>query len=238
MFLTALAASAIITVQAESNLTSGITSVLNNTVVESCESADVEYFDLLKNQIADARQYVQESEIKKNTPFYGYLNVSDERKTVVNTAILLENKIPYQWGAKTADTGWTKSFEDGNGLDCSGFVEWAYKTALDIDPGEGTSNISSFITEISENELQPGDIGLKFNGGSYYIDATGAVIANPDMNGDGLQEEGVTLVANHVGIYVGKDEEGNELWCHCNATDNTVSINNFSGFTYFGTILE
>lgn len=55
------------------------------------------------------------------------------------------------------------------GIDCSGFVQWAIWTATNNKPfSGGTSTISSSIggifEEISESELQPGDIGLKHKG--------------------------------------------------------------------------
>lgn len=157
----------------------------------------------------------------------GYLDAMPEgtslnRKQVVKTALSLTGAIYYQWGGKAANPGWNDSWwqpiGDGyKGLDCSGFVQWSFWTAWNGDlayqSASGTAGISAAFVHISHNELKPGDVGLKFYGGS-----------------NGTQ-------TNHVGIYVGKDASGKDLWVHCTGgKTKTVVVNDYSGFTVYARI--
>ena len=101
------------------------------------------------------------------------LSVEDEnRVALIKTASTLLGRIPYQWGGKSRkvgydDTWWTFD-ESGEqkGLDCSGFVQWTYRTAGFTDYGSlvSTGSILSNCETISESELMPGDIGVLNNG--------------------------------------------------------------------------
>lgn len=145
-------------------------------------------------------------------------SVSKNRLQFIKTALGLTGAIYYQMNGKPTNPGWNddwwKPVADGYmGLDCSGFVDWAAWTAWDYrELSGGTSGISSNCHVISESDLKPGDLGLKFLGGSN------------------LKEK----IYNHVGIYIGKDSEGNNLWVHCAGDEiDTVVINNYSGFKIF-----
>lgn len=100
---------------------------------------------------------------------------SDERQKLVNTALSLEGKIPYVWGGKASAPGWNKSWDNRQtGMDCSGFVQWAYWTALNKKDGlSTTAQITDAGKSIDADELKPGDVGLLFAGGSHYEDASG-----------------------------------------------------------------
>ncbi len=100
-----------------------------------------------------------------------YNELSDIRKAIVLTA---SSKVgsKYHFGGKPTgpgDTGFPTS-----GLDCSGFVQWVLWTATDVNPyeggGLGTSSLYSLIgknfIQIREEDLQPGDIGLRIAKGS------------------------------------------------------------------------
>ena len=50
--------------------------------------------------------------------------------------------------------------------------------------------------------------------------------------GVSLKDFTVTTSASHVGIYVGKDENGSDIWCHCSGSAQTVVVDNFK-FKYF-----
>ena len=103
-------------------------------------------------------------------------DLSDERKELLLTALSLEGQISYTWGGKATTTGWNARWSTGTGLDCSGFVQWAYWTALGIRNGLGsTLQISGSFTEIKEEELKPGDLGLLYQGGSGYAAEDGTV---------------------------------------------------------------
>lgn len=174
--------------------------------------------------------------------FYGFHDLSQSRKNLVLTAMSLEGKITYEWGAKAKNAGWNTRWDTkGNGLDCSGFIEWVYWTVTG-SPNEqlrSTLMITYSQEEITHNELQPGDLGTKLDGGTYYLDYQGnkyyskgkALKANEKA---GYTEEDITTVYNHVGIYVGKDIYGNDLWCHCAGGEiRTVTIGTFEEFTHY-----
>lgn len=46
-----------------------------------------------------------------------------------------------------------------------------------------------------------------------------------------------TILINHTGIYMGKDKDGNDLWCHCTSSgDMAVVINNYAKFTKYARV--
>lgn len=128
-------------------------------------------------------------------------NLTYERKDLISTAVSLVGKVPYEWGGKPQtpgyDTSWWTLGENGKqkGLDCSGFVEWAFLSKstkfVFFEKLSSTSNILVNTKTITRAELQPGDLGLINNGQSI----------------------------NHVGIYL-----GNNLWVHCSSSEKTVVI--------------
>ncbi len=128
----------------------------------------------------------------------------DKRKIVTAAASALGQN--YNWGGHPSGPGY-----DGypaTGLDCAGFVQWALWTAYGTNPGYlTTSSISDLIgtkfEEISEEELQPGDIGLKFRG------------SRVDEN-------------NHTGIYA-----GNGNWIHAAGAESGVVNSKYKGFTIY-----
>lgn len=120
----------------------------------------------------------------------GLSESSKERMLVVKTALSLLGKVPYEWGGKPAKAGYDQSWWTFNGnsgqqkgLDCSGFVQWVFMTAgysRDFTDGLiSTSRIrqNPYLQEITEDELQPGDIGLKNNTDSD-INHTGIYLGN------------------------------------------------------------
>lgn len=57
---------------------------------------------------------------------------------------------------------------------------------------------------------------------------------------DLLTNKDISLVSNHVGIYVGLDENGRQIWVHCagSSMGNTVVIGEYPNFKYFFKIME
>ena len=106
------------------------------------------------------------------------------RKSLISVAQALIGKVPYEWGGKSEksgyDTTWWTLKDNGQqkGLDCSGFVQWAFRTAGFEGWQElvSTKKILGVTKTISSTEIQPGDLGLLNNGQSL----------------------------NHVGIYAGE----------------------------------
>lgn len=131
------------------------------------------------------------------------------RRSVIDTAVSLLGQVPYQWGGKCEKAGYDRSWwtfdENGEqkGLDCSGYVQWVFRTAgYDTDIWKNllsTASILNYAQTISQDELQPGDLGILNYGDEV----------------------------NHVGIYL-----GDGYYIHCNAGVNNVSISkpNFSIF--------
>lgn len=132
-----------------------------------------------------------------------YKNLSEERKNIVLTAASYKGKIPYVWGGDANSSG---NFPDG-GLDCSHFVDFIFwKVTGDNLGNSNTVYIWDYKSyKISENELLPGDVGF-------------------EINYDTNRNKG-----NHIGIYVGKDDNGNKVWIHeAGKPFNNVVINNRS----------
>lgn len=152
----------------------------------------------------------------------GGLNTTDARKKLIETALSLVGKVSYFWGGKSP-AGWNDdwgkpkkvtgsgSVTSGTirpyGLDCSGFTDWVYKTALGQSIGTGSANQWSKSTEISASELLPGDLGFK---------------AKPSDPG-----------TNHVLMYVGLTSDGKRQWVHCSSSKGGVVLNTPSYVKYY-----
>lgn len=145
--------------------------------------------------------------------FVNQQNCNATRKHILTTALSLVGKVPYFWGGKSA-AGWNDEWNTSKlvtasgsstsgtirpyGLDCSGFTDWVYKTALGVSLYEGTWNQWDNTYAITESELLPGDLGF-------------------------MAEPG-TVPVNHVLIYAGKGENGEQMWVHC-ASGTGVVLN-------------
>lgn len=151
-----------------------------------------------------------------------YGNLDATRTAICSDAMSFVGQIPYYWGGKSiakeyAENGFnatvTPDYKGRNkkGLDCSGFVQWIIWRVTDVKIGASTSTITEGMQPISATELQPGDLGLMAVPGS---------------------------ASNHVGIFVGYNEQGQALWCHENSTAGNVSVNNTTCFRYYYQILD
>lgn len=107
--------------------------------------------------------------------------ISEERKTLIRYALSSVGRVPYYWGGKPASSGY-----DGNhfgslitpdrkgrsmrGLDCSGWINWVYWSALGKRlPYQGTGGLSSCGTAVNREDLQPGDIILKTGSEAHVV---------------------------------------------------------------------
>lgn len=138
-------------------------------------------------------------------------NCNETRKHILSTALSLVGKVPYFWGGKS-DAGWndewntpkvvtaTGSSATGTilpyGLDCSGFTDWVFKTAMGVSIKAGSWNQWDNSYAITEAELLPGDLGF---------------MAVPG-----------TVPVNHVLIYAGENEDGAHMWVHCTSGSGVV----------------
>ena len=142
------------------------------------------------------------------------------RKAVVENALSLVGRVSYFWGGKSGP-GWndawgtptlvtapgssTSGTYQPYGMDCTGFVHWAFWTALGTDSLRPAASDSLWYGSVAirEDELLPGDI--------VYLHPPSGV--------------------NHAGIYVG-ERDGKHLYVHC-AFSGGVVLNSYSGFQYF-----
>ena len=135
--------------------------------------------------------------------FVNRQNCNATRKHILSTALSLVGKVPYFWGGKSA-AGWNDEWNTPKlvtsagssstgtirpfGLDCSGFTDWTYKTAVGVSLHAGTYGQWDNSYAIDESELLPGDLGFLMNdGGSGW---------------------------NHVLIFAGYGEDGSRKWVH------------------------
>ena len=146
-------------------------------------------------------------------------DLSMERRMVVTYALALVDKVDYFWGGKSLVLGWddrwgepaevtaegsdTIGTEQPYGLDCSGFVDWAFYNAsvgsYIIGQGGGAAAQHASCTDIAWDEVQPGDL-------LFY-----------------LEDE-------HVGIAAGRDWLGLLLVVHCASGTNGVTISHQTSF--------
>ena len=142
------------------------------------------------------------------------LTCSETRKELMRVALSLVGRVPYFWGGKSPP-GWNEAWNTPRlvtsagssstgtlrpyGLDCSGYTDWVYKTALGVTLYEGSRTQWDNSYAITEAELLPGDLGF---------------MAVPG-----------TVPVNHVLLYAGKDASGNALWAHCSSGYGGVAMN-------------
>lgn len=117
-----------------------------------------EFFEDISLGIIESISY---QDMLNDTP--GYNSLNENRQKLISTAYLMVG-MPYEWGGKPAGPGLTGV--PSSGLDCSGFVKWVYWTALGEEPAflstwSITESDETKLVEISYEELQPGDIGLR-----------------------------------------------------------------------------
>lgn len=156
-----------------------------------------------------------------------YGDISSARQALIDTALGQVGAIRYYWGGKPVNAGMPLTVSlngagtaaagascvaDGKGravagLDCSGFVGWAYWTAFGVKPGMGTGTFTDSLglDQIGFGELEPGDIGLQAVPGA---------------------------AANHIGIFLGLDGNGKALWVHCSGSGGVV-VNNTNCFRLY-----
>lgn len=154
-------------------------------------------------------------------------DVSEERVSIVAAACSLVGKVGYFWGGKSYAIGWDSLWGNpmtvtaggskstgksrGYGLDCSGFVCWAYYNGLGgTDGGIGNHTTTQWNASemVDSKDAKPGDL--------VFYDSPAA--------GD----------QNHVGLVIGKNTDGSLLVAHCSSSRNGVVVGEAwsSGFKY------
>ena len=146
-------------------------------------------------------------------------DLSVERRMVVAYALALVDKVDYFWGGKSLVLGWddrwgeltevtaegsaTTGTEQPYGLDCSGFVDWAFYNASGgeyvIGQGGGAAAQHANCVDIEWDEVLPGDL-------LFYSED------------------------EHIGIAAGRDWLGRLLVVHCASGTGGVAISHRTGF--------
>ncbi len=157
--------------------------------------------------------------------------VTIECISVVDAAESLVGKVHYFWGGKSLAIGWDDRFGTNTevtslgssstgtirpfGLDCSGFVTWVFVNAglpadsVEATIGHGTTAQWNTSTSVSASSVMAGDL---------------AFLATPG-----------TRKINHIGIVIGKNDEGQIMVIHCSSEANNVTISTAEsvGFQYY-----
>lgn len=144
--------------------------------------------------------------------------LTPEQRTVVEAAASLKGRVHYFWGGKSRtigpDSRWGELMlveSEGSsmsgtvrpfGLDCSGFVTWAFIQINDGRNhyemiGDGTRNQWKKSTPIEWSELRPGDLVFQ----NEYPEAS----------------------SNHVGVCIGF-YKGKPVFAHCSAAADNVIV--------------
>lgn len=152
-------------------------------------------------------------------------DLDQARKEAVETALSLVGKVGYFWGGKSLVIGWDSrwgtlrevtaagSSTTGTyrpyGLDCSGMMDWIFYNITD----------GAYI--------------LGRGGGATAQHSYCTPVSQADAQPGDLA---FYLDDSHVGIVVGRREDGKLLICHCSSGQNNVVVTEFaaSGFTALG----
>lgn len=143
--------------------------------------------------------------------FVNRQNCNATRKHILTTALSLVGKVPYFWGGKSGP-GWNDEWNTPKlvtaagsttsgtirpyGLDCSGFTDWTYKTAVGVNLYGGTWNQWEETAAVSASELLPGDLGFL-----------------RESDGQGW---------SHVLIFAGYGEDGRRMWVHSSGGEGVI----------------
>lgn len=154
--------------------------------------------------------------------FLATLQCSPARKALMQAALSLVGKVPYFWGGKSPP-GWNEDWNTPRlvtsagssstgtirpyGMDCTGYTDWVYQTALGFSLYQGSWLQWDNTYAITEAELLPGDLGF---------------MAVPG-----------TVPINHTLLYAGKDADGKQLWVHCSSGAGGVALNSPTYVTQF-----
>lgn len=162
----------------------------------------------------------------KEFPYREAIQYPEARRRIVASALSAIGRVPYFWGGKYAPNGsypeWgepSKVYSKGNnttgmvlpyGLDCSGFVQWAFYDALGEDAGIGIG--------ISTMSQWDASYGIRFE------DAVPGDLLFRSEPGNGT---------NHVGIVVGRNQHEEVFVIHCTSSVSGVCISKAkdAGFT-------
>ncbi len=109
-------------------------------------------------------------------------DISEARKAVIKFALSSVGKIPYYWGGKAGAASYEKNGFGRvveadykgrvlRGLDCSGWVQWVYWSAIGnrLNGSNSTATLIGEGEKIRRSELQPGDIIVRVGADSHVV---------------------------------------------------------------------
>ena len=110
-------------------------------------------------------------------------DLSEERKALIHFALSSVGKVPYFYGGKAGVKGLegnhfgatisSSDYKGRNrkGLDCSGFVQWAYWSSVDrsLDFASSTQELIGKGQKIKRSELKAGDLIIQPSGESHVV---------------------------------------------------------------------
>ncbi|OON86011.1 hypothetical protein BXO88_09235 [Oribacterium sp. C9] len=109
-------------------------------------------------------------------------DISSKRKSVIRFALESVGKIPYYYGGKAGSRGYEKNHFGSivssdyrgrvlRGLDCSGWIQWVYWSAIgdDLNGSASTSSLVGEGEKIKRADLQPGDIIIREGSDSHVV---------------------------------------------------------------------
>lgn len=190
-------------------------------------AVSVDSFDMDSGIAVGGTLSAEEQAVIQEAIVLRYGDISSARQALIVTALGQVGAVRYYWRGKPVNAGMPLTLSlngageaalgasctvDGKGravagLDCFGFVGWAYWTAFGVMPGMSTGIFTGSLglEQIGFGELQPGDIGLQAVPGA---------------------------VSNHIGIFLGLDGNGKALWMHCSGSSGVV-VNNTNCFRLY-----
>lgn len=146
-------------------------------------------------------------------------SLSPERRTVVQNALSLVGKVNYFWGGKSTAIGWDSRWGTLQQVTAAGSPTTGTYRPYGLD-------CSGFVDWTLRNA------GLSSDG-NWYIgtNLTAVSIANALPGDFALNAD-----ESHIGVVVGRDENGKLLVCHCSSGRNNIVVTDCvdAGFTAIG----
>lgn len=109
-------------------------------------------------------------------------DISSKRKKVIKFALESVGKVPYYYGGKAGAKGYEKNSFGSvvspdhrgrvlKGLDCSGWIQWVYWSAIgdDLNGSASTSSLVGEGEKIKRANLRPGDIIIREGADSHVV---------------------------------------------------------------------
>ena len=146
-------------------------------------------------------------------------DLSEERKQIVLNAYKLVGKVHYFWGGKSTAIGWDSRWGTPMEVTAAGDSSTGTMRPFGLD-------CTGFIDWVLRNAGLPSD-------GHWYIGTNLTEVSQAEaLPGD----IALNADASHVGIVVGRDEDGKLLVCHCSYGQDNVVVTGFgaSGFAGIG----